>query len=164
MFLGFCELHDGFWPEQVPEIMNVGRELRKKADRRVQWNFKDEEQSWNNLQPAIAILQKACPEIAGWVNDRHSKGKIVWVRNSPLYYARYDFFQKTLYLHDALMGRSDGEKAVTLAHEFRHSRQKTTKLIKRVILEVMTFGNQEEVVERDAYDFERQVYLAIFAN
>lgn len=122
----------------------------------------DPEENWRNLQPALRILRKVVPEAARWVEDRHAKGLIVWEKQLNGTLAHYNPGHQRLTLNEAMLGRCDGEKAVTLAHEFRHSRQSFAKRMKLVVLTALTGEYQEWVIENDAYDYGRQVYIAIF--
>lgn len=117
---------------------------------------------WAETQIALRILRKVCPEVEEWVRDRHAKGKIVYTCKCDGCYAKYNYMSGELILTDAFFQQNHGKRAVTLAHEFRHSRQNFTKPVKAVIACVIKQRPQEHIVENDAHLFEKEVYLAIF--
>lgn len=163
--VGACDLHDAVYPEQVPEPVFIGIDTKESGMVRGRtWkSFSDDpEVNWQAIQPALTILRRTCPEAADWVVARHDTGQIHWSRGGGDVLALYDNIDGCLTIRSTMVGRQDGENAVTLAHEFRHSRQKKTKLVKRLILSMLTQTDQEAVAETDAYDYERQVYLALY--
>lgn len=122
----------------------------------------DPQQCWSDCQIPLRILRKVCPEAEAWVRERHASGKIVWSSKCDGFYAKYDYINGNLTLTPAFFEQIDGQKAVTMAHEFRHSRQNWTKPVRAVIAVLLKGEPQEWIVENDAYLFEKEVYLAIF--
>lgn len=167
-FLGFMDVYDFVRPDNVPDVYFIGYNEHRHNAKYINggwYAFSDDpEENWKKLQPSLAILRKVCPEAAKWVEDRHDKGKIVWEKGTIQTYARYDRIDEKLILCDCFLCKRDGEKAVTLAHEFRHSRQGWTKTVRRALAMVLTGTDHDYFVENDAYDFERQVYIAIYGN
>jgi hypothetical protein len=164
--LGGMDVYEFCVPEAVPEPRNIGFfcEERELASRRDGWaKFDaDPEANWTRLQPSLRVLRKVCPEAARWVEDRHATGHLVWATNRSDVYAMYDHINGTLLLSDSILTSNTGERAVTLAHEYRHSLQHSTKTLRRALFLAVTGHDHEAFVESDAYDFERQVRLAIF--
>jgi hypothetical protein len=122
----------------------------------------DPTDNWKALQPSIAILRKVCPEAADWAEDRWSTGNLVFEAANSDNIAHYDFISKKLTLNWYMRDCTHGENAVTLAHEFRHSRQQWTRPARAAIYILIFQKVREEIVEDEAHDFERQVHIAIY--
>jgi hypothetical protein len=131
------------------------------STRNLYGDFK-EEHCWDAMQPSLQILDKVCPEAADWVRDRHAKGKLVWEEESTGTYARYDYINKRLTFNKASFLENDGIKASILAHEFRHARQNHTKFYRAVVACMICREPQPNIVETDAYLFEKRIIIAIF--
>lgn len=170
LLLGACELYDIIWPEKVPDVLYVGISteesylaLKNSSQQKTSHGQPlDPAQCWDDCQTPLRILKKVCPEAEKWVRDRHASGKIVWSEKTDGMYGKYDYISRKLTLTSAFFEQSDGQKAVTMAHEYRHSLQNWTKPIRAVIAIMIKREPQEWIVENDAYHFEKEVYLAIF--
>lgn len=165
-FLGCLEIMDYVIGEEVPQIMNIGfcEEAKMAYKKANNWrSFSDDpEQNWQNLQPSVKILRKVCPEAAKWVIDRHDKGLIIWETKNNGCFANYNYFSEILSLNESFLMNNDGQKACTLAHEFRHSRQNITKPLKLSMWLMILGHKRTELVENEAYWFGDRVHIAIF--
>lgn len=122
----------------------------------------DPDRAWEACQPALKILDTVCPEASKWARDRHACGKLVWVSEPDGTYAKYMFVGKILMINADMFALSNGERACTIAHEFRHSRQNFSKPLKAACVILLTWERRQEVVEDDAYFYESQVRNAIY--
>jgi hypothetical protein len=170
LVLGACDVYDIIFPENVPSVSFIGKhseESRLVSQNSSKVNLTwgqplDPEQCWADCQKPLRILKKVCPEAEAWVRERHASGKIVWAEKHDGMYGRYDFISGRLTLTSAFFDQNDGQKAVTMAHEFRHSRQNFTKPFRALIAIMIRREPQEWIVENDACHFEKEVYIAIF--
>lgn len=164
--LGVGEMYDGIFPEKVPPVNNIGILSEEAKLARVvnsDWReFTTPDENWQNMRPAVRILDKVCPEAADWVINQWSSGKIIWETTYDGTYAKYDYITGCLHLNESMLGRNYGLNAITLAHEFRHSRQSFSRNVKCVIFTMILREHQSYIIENDAYGFEREVHLAIF--
>lgn len=164
--LGLCEVYDICVPEVVPEVNSLpptsteARFARQNSTSQV--GIKDSNLLWSDLRKPLYILDRVCPEASQWVRDRYYHGKLVWPVNHDGYIAKFNYGTKQLFIYPLFFDENDGKKAAILAHEFRHSRQNITKLIRRAFAYAMLKQTQDWVVENDAYYFQQQVELAIF--
>lgn len=167
VILGSLSVYDFTVGENVPEIISLtifDRELhmaRVNTTHYLATDFKEEE-CWDAIQPSLQILDKVCPEVSEWVRDRHANGKLVWECEYSGTYAKYDYIDKTLTFNKLSFFKNDGIKASILAHEFRHSRQSFTKFYRSVVACMICQEPKPDVVENDAYLFEKRIIIAIF--
>lgn len=167
VMLGSFSVYDFTVGENVPEIRCLTIYDREavmshvNTTRMFYSNFKEEE-CWDEIQPSLQILDKVCPEASEWVRDRYASGKIVWEEEFTGTYARYDYIDKSLTFNRILFIENDGIKASILAHEFRHSRQSFTKFYRSVIAYMICQETKPDIVENDAYLFEKRIIIAIF--
>jgi hypothetical protein len=167
VILGLCEVYDHFVPEEVPHVGNLGHasSLRLTAELCMDSHLgvpPDDEKCWEGLSHSLSILKKVCAPAELWVRDRHKQGKLSFTRTPDGTYARYVFHSQELIISPEFWNRKEGYKAVTLAHEFRHSRQNFTQRV-RAGFSALVFGDPREgILEDDAYAFENKVYLAIY--
>lgn len=122
------------------------------------------DQCWKDCEIPLRFLNRVCPAVETWVRDRHDTGHLVWETGSKGYLGKYDYITKTLTLTSDFFRQNDGMKAEILAHEFRHSRQSMSKVIRCVFANVLLRDRErwEWIVEDEAYHFEAQVHIAIF--
>lgn len=121
----------------------------------------DDEACWEDLQAPIAILKKVCPDAAKWVEEEHETNRIVWELRYSGNYASHHPITGIMTINRITFDETDGEKAVILAHEFRHSRQNLAKSVHEAMALILR-GKQTDRIETDAYLFEYQVRRAIF--
>jgi hypothetical protein len=76
--------------------------------------------------------------------------------------AKFNWMNRCLYIDKGLFAESDGEIAVTLAHEYRHSRQNYTKMLKYAFSTFWKKDGDDSIVENDARFYETKAYNAIF--
>jgi hypothetical protein len=167
LILGVCQFYDFICPERPPPVNYLGKcqercLARYNSTKSVDVNTLTDKELWIFLQTPLMILDRACPQASKWVRDRYEKGKIVFTTCDCDTYARYDYISETLYIDPSFWSRQDGEKAVTLAHEYRHSIQNFTQRVRAFVYYIIFQDVREEIIENDAYDFERQVYIAIY--
>ena len=67
-------------------------------------------------------------------------------------------------MHRELFCENDGTVAVTLCHEYRHSRQNLGKLCQYVLSFLFVRGGNLSIIENDAVVYEQEAYEAIFGN
>lgn len=163
--IGLCDFNEYLFPEKIPPVYYIGITEERKMANYINgswYEFGDTpEDNWKKLQPTLRILRKVCPEAASWVVEKHDQNKIIWGSSSFDEYATYDFFDETISINRPIIEKKDGEKAVIIAHEFRHSRQKKSKLLKKLLIDFITQKDNEDIIEKEAYDFGREVYIAI---
>jgi len=111
----------------------------------------------------LEILDKVCPEVSQWARETHANNKIEWINSSQVnFYALYNVMNGRVRISKHFLLENDGKKASILAHEFRHSRQGSTKFFKATVSYLLGHDPNESVMELDAQLFEQQIYLAIF--
>ena len=132
---------------------NVGREAR-----------------WQGLAAPLKILDKVNPEIGRWVRQRNASGRLVF-SNADLQsadqcraLAKYDVLSGKLALNRQLFAEHDGDIAVILAHEYRHSRQSYAKLARYALSFLFDRHGDASIVENDAEIYEREAKNAIFGQ
>lgn len=121
-----------------------------------------DEDYWESLQPSLRILNEVCPEVVEWVEDRHINNKIVIDREEQKYYIASYHMHGQLTLKRPFFEQSEGEKAITLVHEYRHSRQHWGKVVRGILSELNFDGGRIEIMEDDAERYEKQAWVAIF--
>lgn len=126
-------------------------------------NF-EPERAWQAIQPSLKILDEVCPEASDWLRDQHKCDKLTWMPDPDGTYAYYDFATGRVTINAQMFELSVGERAVTVAHEFRHSRQNIAKFIRAAFCVLLTGKHKPELIETDAYLFEHEVRWAIFGK
>lgn len=111
---------------------------------------------------AILILKETNPTIADWVEEKRKNEQLIFTNDDASYLAKFDFINGNLYINKSIFVENDGIIAVTLAHEYRHSRQSYTKFIKSVISFVLSKTGNDDILENDAVAYEQKAYSAIF--
>jgi hypothetical protein len=169
VILGGASLYNLVVGDQVPPVnyyaaFQTYRYARVTTNKNLLVNY-DHEQCWDAIQPALLLLDEACPEASAWARDRHATGLLRWIDNDYIY-ASYHPASGHLSISRLFFGLNDGERAVTIAHEFRHSRQNFSKMITASVAMVLTVNNDllDDIMEPDAYWFEQNVRIAIFGS
>ena len=101
------------------------------------------ESRWNGLSPALAILDQVNPAVAKWVREKHDNGLLMFGDNyrtkadPTAALAKYDMLRGRVVVNRELFCENDGTIAVTLCHEYRHSRQdlREVRPIRAVVLD-----------------------------
>ncbi len=130
----------------------------------------DKETRWNGLSPALAILDQVNPTVATWLREKHEKGLVVFGEDGRTKYdngaalAKYDAFTDQIALSPELFCENDGTIAVTLCHEYRHSRQNLGKSCQYILSFLFVRGGNLAIIENDAVIYEQQAQSAIFGN
>jgi hypothetical protein len=125
---------------------------------------------WNGLAPALAILDEVNPAVAGWVREKHRHGLLVFggdcraARDAGDALAKHEPFRGRLVISPVLFSENDGTVAVTLCHEYRHSRQNFGKLCQYVLSFLSVRGGDLSIIENDAVLYEREAHDAIFGS
>ena len=127
----------------------------------------DPEKNWEALQPTLEILKPVCPHVEEWVRERHASGHLKWCINCPQkntesYMATYNWGTGDLTIYKLCFNYSDSEKACTLAHEWRHSRQNFAVFCRESLSTVFLLKPDETLVEDDADLYENKVRLAYY--
>lgn len=155
----------------IPEPIELGRlsDVRTLARFNSTANFAHEEyrtkeECWDNLQPTLKVLHKVAPHVESWINDQQANGKIIYEGESRGLICTFDCISRELTIYPALWSEQDGIKASILAHEWRHSRQNPQKFAKYVLSYVITRELKDDLVENDAYLYEKQTYEAIYGT
>ena len=175
--LGFINFYDIVFTDKYPEVSVIlGRELLRIADQKesyeLAWEF-DESKAWDGLNPALQILDRVCPEASEWARNQEKSGKIVWTidtskkdilegksKENEDEYAKYE--GGILTINSALFELKNSERACTIAHEFRHSRQNFSKKWKSACSVLLTGVRNDSIIEDDAYLFECRVRESIY--
>jgi hypothetical protein len=161
--LGGINLFDILVGDTVPPIVNflgVNKTLDEYPDSDLCCDF-DQDRAWVALQPALQILDVVCPEASAWAREQQSSGKIVWIPETDGAYARYDQVRMSLIINADMFALKNSERACTIAHEFRHSRQNMSKSCKSAISLLLTGKRNPDIIEDDAYFYEAKVREAI---
>jgi hypothetical protein len=125
---------------------------------------------WRGLAPALAILDRVNPTVAGWVRAKHDRGLMVFHGSRPAKgdpgsaLAKYEVLGGRIIINRELFSENDGTIAVTLCHEYRHSRQNLGKFCQYVLSFLFRRGGDSSIIENDAVIFEQEAQNAIFTN
>lgn len=117
---------------------------------------------WGRMAGALWMLDRVCPEIADWTREHRRCHRIVFMDEAPgdNRLADYNMAARVLRIYPGGLAQSDAGIAVTLAHEFRHSRQGLLRcLVWSVALALGTDGSW--ILEPEAYAFQREVSKAL---
>lgn len=125
---------------------------------------------WKGLSRPLKILHQVNPEIAKWLQEQNSRGAIVYSDSDIqsvdkcLALAKYDTMSGKLTINRLLFAEHQGNIAVILAHEFRHSRQSYPKLFRYTLSFLFCKGGDPSIVENDAEIYEQEAKNAIFGQ
>ena len=120
------------------------------------------EARWNGLCPALAILDRVSPAVATWVREKRDRGLVVFADKHRIAgdagsaLAKYDMFGGSLVVNRELFSENDGTIAVTLCHEYRHSRQNLGKFGQYVLSFLLVRGGDLSIIENDAVIYEQE--------
>lgn len=165
--LGFLNVYDSIFLDNVPFVSNLGMSPEKKYINMPEYFDMISPDEWTSEErfefflPSMLILDKVCPDVSYWVREKYQSGNIIYDGESNETLARYDFFTKKLTVTEGFFSLKGDKQAAVLSHEFRHSRQSTTKIIRRIILIIFTGNKNEDFIENDAFLFENEIYFAI---
>jgi hypothetical protein len=129
-----------------------------------------DETRWKGLSPALTILDNVNPAVAKWVREKHDSGLVMFGReyrtkDDPMWaVAKYDRFCGRLIVYRELFCENDGTIALTLCHEYRHSRQNLGKVCQYVLSFLFVRGGDLSIIENDAVIYEQEAGNAIFGN
>jgi hypothetical protein len=126
------------------------------------------EEVWEGLKPAIHIVREVNPQAADWLDATKSAGKVRLLHEehdacSCSSMAKFDFYNRNLYIGPAIFSDEDGLKAAILIHEYRHSLQNHGKVFRYVMSCFMGCG-QSDIVENDAMLYEAQAVMAVYGE
>lgn len=174
--LGACFTYEAIVPETVPPFDKLHHE-HTDLDPYLCSNGPliidgySHEERYAGLSNAIAILDETNPTVANWVRRMNEEGRLVFFEkkdfndpcvNAHSAMAKFNFLDRKLYLHKGIFAESDGTIAVTLAHEFRHSRQSYTKMVRYALSSFFTENGDASIMENDAMLYEMEAFTAIF--
>lgn len=121
----------------------------------------NDRQRWDTMQPALSLLHIVCPTVEDWSRQHFYSGRLVFVTEPARYMAYYVPGLDMVAVNVATLQESDAEIAITLAHEFRHSRQNALPVAQAKIAGWFGLDRWHELVEEDAYEFEYRIARAI---
>ena len=127
------------------------------------------EARWSGLPPALAILDQVNPTVAKWLRQKHAKGLVVFGdeglnKADPMVaFAKYDMLRGRVHLSRELFSENDGTIAVTLCHEYRHSRE-SGKWGHYVLSFLFVRDGDASIIENDAVVYEQEAHNAIFGD
>ena len=78
--------------------------------------------------------------------------------------AKYDNVRGRVVVNPQLFCENDGTIAVTLCHEYRHSRQNLGKFCQYVLSFLFVRGGDLSIIENDAVIYEQEAHDAIFGS
>lgn len=125
---------------------------------------------WDGLSPALALLDRVNPAVSKWVRQEHDRGLLIFgeghrTKQDPgIALAKYDVLRGRLVVNPLLFSENDGTIAVTLCHEYRHSRQNLGKSCQYVLSFLFVRGGDLSIIENDAVIYEQEAHNAIFGN
>ena len=128
------------------------------------------EARWKGLAPALAILDRVNPAVAKWVREKHQSGRVLYddkyqtTGDPGTALAKYDVFRGRVVVSRELFCENDGTIAVTLCHEYRHSRQNLGKFCQYALSFLLVRGGDLSIIENDAVIYEHEAHDAIFGN
>lgn len=124
----------------------------------------DPDRAWASLQSALQILDVVCPEASAWAREQHKSKKLIWKNDPDGAYATFNPYTRCMTINADMFDLKNSERACTIAHEFRHSRQNISKFIKSTCCLLITGSRCDDIVENDAYLYESQVRSAIYGR
>jgi hypothetical protein len=118
----------------------------------------------------LALLDRVNPTVSKWVRQEYDRGLLIFgegrrTKQDPgIALAKYDVLRGRLVVNPLLFGENDGTIAVTLCHEYRHSRQNLGKACQYVLSFLFVRGGDLSIIENDAVIYEQEAHNAIFGN
>ena len=107
------------------------------------------------LKPTLEIVKELNPDIYKWFYQTHNDENLIITNNNNDDIAAYCYLTKQLFIDKNLFNYTDGEKASTIIHEYKHSRQSFVKFLR------CGLSNNEWVIERDAYNLTAVALLCL---
>ena len=163
--VGAMDIYDTLHPEISPYVGCVGVQAVRHAVRHPGNEpvspGEAEASGLKYVQPGLIILDDVCPEVSAWVRRLHSGGRILFRGRHDDGFARYDLVSGTLILCPRFFDSAADVKAEVLAHEYRHSLQNLTRLIRSAVHDCLGDETSEDVIENAAYRFEYEIHDGI---
>lgn len=155
------------FPERIPEVYFIGVRserdwINKNLNQTLNPELWSELQRLQAMQPSLKLLDLVCPEVSDWYRDQYDYNNVAYDWGNDSAIAKFDFLTRKLILSKQFFFLREGEKAETLAHEYRHSLQNRTKFMKQVVFNILTNELHEEIVEDDANYLELRVHVALY--
>lgn len=170
IFLGLCFVFESSSETEIPDFCNLkNSEINPHLVSNSFCIRKDTPhiERFHALNNALKILDETNPIVSKWVRNQNNINKLFFVEENKSdinFYAKFNWMNQSLCIHKRLFAESDGEIAVTLAHEYRHSRQHYTKMIRYAFSTFWSKDGEESIIENDAYLYEMKAYSAIFGT
>ena len=167
--LGAINLYDIVFQDQYPEITaQAGIVAAKIAEQSphhelAHHNF-NEDTAWEALQPSLQILDSICPEASKWARSQKAAGRLIWETKDTAAFAHYNIKSSSLIINCCVFELKNSERACTIAHEFRHSRQNGSKYWKSTAFVLLMGYRNDSILEDDAYFYECRVREAIYGS
>jgi hypothetical protein len=125
---------------------------------------------WDGLAPALAILGDTNPEVAQWVEEVHQQQRLVFTDrfkdagDTVNFLAKFDLFERRLLISPGLYAETDGSVAAILCHEYRHACQRLPKVLNYALSYLFLKGGNPAIVENDALIYEQEARCAIYGT
>lgn len=152
---------DDYCPEFAPASAAVKRDANESRTTYL-WSkdtpFHDDAY-WGALGLSLDILDDINPSVSAWVRERNIAGKLVFVGNISEM-AKYDYFSGKLTISHAFFTESEKKKVAIISHEYRHSHQNFAKVARYILSHSFGGRGKTEIVENDAYLYEREAEAA----
>jgi len=175
IFFGLCFIAESFSETEIPSFGRLHSSAKLDpfhvTNGRCIIDGTTHEERFDSLRNALAILDKVNPAVSAWVRERNDSGNLYFIerrdtqsscKNAIFCLAKFHWFDRTLAIDKGLFVENDGNIAVTLAHEYRHSRQHYTKMLRYALSTFWTESGEPTIVENDALLYEMKAYSAIF--
>lgn len=151
---------------KIPESIEIGRlnSVRYIAKFNTTQYLEEHtnQECWEALQPTLKILRETAPHVEKWLVSLYESKKLRFNHNEFEYTATFDLISRELEIYEPFFREQDGIKVAILCHEWRHSRQNYYKFFKYVFSYILTKELKEDLIENDAYLYEKQVLISIY--
>lgn len=163
LITGSLSTYEIIYPERDPVIKKptskkvLGLRYKRDITPFVYWS---EKYALKSLHPSLEILDETCPEVSEWFRKKLKEGKVVWDQDRENY-AKFNWFDRSLYISRILFVEDNAFKAAVIVHEYKHSLQSYNTWW-RANLAVFILGTDHKwIAENDALRVENQYYLSL---
>lgn len=154
------------FPEKIPTVFFIGKRTeknwaKKNLNETLNANLCSNKELAAMIEPSLDLLDSVCPDVSKWFRSEYKNGNVIFDQSTGPEMAKFDFLTEKLYLSKGFFDLIEGEKAKTLAHEYRHSLQNKTKFMRQVIFNMLTSASHPYLVEDEAELFESKIHIAL---